>query len=455
MLDIKKQAFPIINILTLFFLLARLYIAFIQPLYSFVDDLTYISAAIHILMGQKCPALPGNACNYEHPPLAKAILAVGFTIFGRVQVVGSDPGVAANQFGGRFFSIVMASLIAPIVYLVVNKMSGNWKMAFVSSLFVLVDPLLFTLSLTAGIDVTMVFFAVLALFPYVYKTGLGPLNSFYVTGFVLGLSFLSKETAVFVIPALLCYNLLAGEGNAKARVASTLQILVGAAAVFILGLQLYDSLLTPFPTFVSQLELMLSFHVGAGPTQIISLMQYANCNPYPGLCPTNFSLVPHFLYSHLPFSIVPGTAAEFWAGTNPLDYLTYLPPVAFPTALMLVVNYPLVWMAFVWTPLVAWKLWKHEIGADEKPLLLAAMIFLWNTGSSIYVYSFLGRASFEWYILPAVPAFAIGGAYLLTRPRMPKLGFYTLLAVVLSVGLLLSPIAYHILFPQPQVCSSC
>lgn len=458
MLKADQRALSIINLLAVCFLLARLYIAYIQPLYLFVDDLTYMSAAIHMLTGVQCAPVAGNACNYEHPPLAKLFAAAGFAIFGKVMTVSPQPGitgVAANQFAGRYFSIVMASVMAPIIYLVVTKMSGNWRMAFISSLFVLVDPLLFTLSDTAGIDVTMVFFAFLALIPYVYKLKLGPINHFYLTGLVLGLSVLAKETAIFVIAALVSFVVIAGDGSLKSRIVGSTQILIGMALVFALGLQVYDSLMTPFPTFLSQIEEMASFHFGAGPTQVISLVQYSNCTAYPGLCPNNFSLVPHFLYSHLPLSFVPSYDAEFWAGANPLDFLTYLPPIAFATALVLVVNYPLVWMSYVWTPLVVWKLGKRQIGNEEKPVLLAALILIWNTVSNVYVYSFLGRNVFEWYLLPVVPAFAIGGAYIVTRQWMPKWAFYALLVVCISVGLLLTPIAYHIFFPKPQVCTSC
>jgi hypothetical protein len=370
-------------------------------------------------------------------------------------VVGSLVGIGINQLGGRIFQIIMASFMAPITYLIVNRMSGNWRMAFLAGLFVLVDPLLFSLSLTAGIDIAMVFFAELALLPYVYESHLGRVNSFFLTGFVLGLSLLSKETALFIIFAIISYNLVFGNGKSRAKLLSSAQIAAGAAVVFIVGLQLYDSFLTPFPTFLNQLQVMTSFHLGVSANQLTYLAGGSNCSLYTGLCPTDKFLVPHFLYSSLPVAFVQYAACgSCWAGTNPFDWLTYVPPVAFPTALVLAVNYPLVWMTFIWAPLGAYKRLKGRIDQDLKPVLLSLSIFLWNLASNLAIFSALDRAVFEWYILPVVPAFAIGAAYLLTRPRTPRWLLYLGTALVIGVGLLLSPFVYHILYPQPQYSSS-
>jgi hypothetical protein len=455
MLDLKKWTLPLLSAFAVVLLLTRIVIAFIEPSYSFVDDLIYVGSAIHMVLGEQCAPAAGNFCNYEHPPLAKLLIALGFEIFGRTQLVGNLPGIGINQLGGRIFQIIMASFMAPITYLVVNKMSGNWGMAFLAGLFVLVDPLLFSLSLTAGIDVAMVFFAELALLPYVYESHFGKMNSFYLTGFVLGLSLLSKETAVFIILAIISYNLLLGDGNTRARLLSSVEIVAGAVVVFIVGLQLYDSLLTPFPTFLNQLQTMASFHLSASTSQLSYLTGGSNCTQYAGLCPTDKSLVPHFLYSGLPVAFVQyAVCGSCWTGTNPFDWLFYVPPVAFPTALVLAVNYPLVWMTFVWAPLGAYRWLKGRIDQDLRPVLLSLSIFLWNLASNLVIFSALERAVFEWYILPVVPAFAIGGAYLLTRPLTPRWLLYLGTALVIGVGLLLSPVVYHILYPQPQYSSS-
>jgi len=453
--DLWKRFLLLLTILASALFLIRIAFAFVEPSYSFVDDDTYVSAAIHLLLGHQCAPVVDNVCNYEHPPLSKLLTALGFEIFGRTQVIGAEVGLGVNQLGGRFFNILMATLLVPLTYLIVKKMSGNLKMAFLAGLFVLVDPLAFTLSLTAGLDIAMVFFGMLALIPYVYGLRLGKLNSFLITGFVFGLSLLSKETAVFIIGAFVSYVLILGEGPWKSRLLGSAEVLFGAAVVFIVGLQLFDSIFTTFPSFISHLEAMVQYHLNASPVQINFLTEHSNCTLYPGLCPNNKSLVPHFLYSGLPLGIVQNTCTACWAGTNPLDWFTYFPPVSFPTALVLAPNYPLVWMSFVWVPLGAVRVARRKFDSDLKPVALAGSILVWNLASDIWLYLDVNRVVFEWYLLPVVPAFAIGGAYLLTRPSTPRWVLYLGAAAVVIVGILLSPVVYHILYPQPQYCNDC
>src|SRR5208283_3283626 len=144
----------------------HIYFAFLQPFYSFVDDLTYISAAFRMIEHFQCPPVAGNVCNYEHPPLSKLLMALGFEIFGKYSTVGSAAGTTANQFGGRFFQMLMGSFSAPVVYLIVSKVTGNWKTSFLAAVFMLVDPLYFTLASTAILDDAMAFFALLAILTY-------------------------------------------------------------------------------------------------------------------------------------------------------------------------------------------------------------------------------------------------------------------------------------------------
>ena len=112
-------------------------------------------------------------------------------------------------------------------------------------------------------------------------------------------------------------------------------------------------------------------------------------------------------------------------------------------------------MSFVWVPVALVASLKRNVTAGARPRVLAASMLCWNIGSSLWLYSSLGRAVFEWYLLPAVPAFAIGGAYILTMPRIPTWVSYALLAALLATGLLLSPMVYHLLYPQPQYCTYC
>jgi len=456
MFDLRKRAFSIIVILSFAVFIAHIYVALMQPIYDFVDDRTYLAAAFGILEGSKCPLVAGNSCNYEHPPLSKLLMALGFEIFGKTQVLGPSIGVGANQIGGRFFNMLMGSFSASILYLVVNRISGNWKMAFLSGLFLLADPLYFTLASTAELDIPMVFFALAALLPLVYGLRMGRLSGFVLSGSVFGLSLLSEESGVFVIFAILSYLLLTGSGDLRARIWACAQLAGAAALVFVVGLELFDVFFTTFPSFLGQLEVILTFHFGAGPGQLSFLVSESNCNQYIGLCPTDKSLVPHFLYSGFPLAQdFSNSCIACWAATNPLDWLTYFPPVIFPEALVMAPNYLLVWLIFAWVPVAAWRFGRLRTTQEGRALLLALLIFAWNIASDIWLFAAVGRAVFEWYLLPAIPAMAIGGAYLLTRPEIPKLISYVLMVLIIAVGLLLSPVTYHLLFPQSGGCPQC
>lgn len=188
-----------------------------------------------------------------------------------------------------------------------------------------------------------------------------------------------------------------------------------------------------FPSFIAHLSLIIQFQLGFGAKQVTALVG-SSCGQYAGLCPTDRSLVPHIISSGIPVTpIIASNCVTCWTSTNPLDWLTYFPPVISPTALVLAPNYPLVWLGFVWIPVAARSFRSLRLTGEGRALLLALSIFGWNIGSDLWIYAGLGRAVFEWYLLPAVPAFG---------------------SLVL-VGLLLSPMVFHQLYPQPQPCSNC
>jgi 4-amino-4-deoxy-L-arabinose transferase-like glycosyltransferase len=443
---LRRNLLPIICVLALVSLVLHLFFALGQQTYSFPDDLTYVSAAIHLVLGNPCAPLANNECNYEHPPLAKLVLALGFEVFGRTQVVGQEVGVGINQLGGRFFQIVMNATAAPMLFLLVRKTSKNEKMAFFAALFLLVDPLYFAVSTSALLDNAMVFFALAALLSDAYGSEFGR-GGPVLTGTLLGLSLLSKETAVFIIAAFLSYVLLVGDGGWRKAFTLGVLVSISCAAVFLVGLEAFDLAFTQFPSALSQLGVMLHFQVGTGQNQLQFLSLSADCTNPGVICPYARTLVPHFLVSQLPpWPVINGHCPECWGGTNPLDWLTYIPPVVFPTDLVLAVNYPLVWLSFAWVPLAVLSFRRLRSTPEGKVLVLALLLFLWNVGSNLWLFQGLGRGVFEWYILPAVPAFAIGGAYLVTRPSLPRPLAYALVGSVLLVAALLSPLSFAMLF---------
>lgn len=443
----RSNPLLVISLLSIAALVGHLAFALAQSTYSFPDDLTYVSSVVNLLEGKACAPQANNVCNYEHPPLAKLLIAIGSEVFGGPQAAGQQTVVGISQFGGRLFQVVMSSASAPMLFLLVRRLSGNGRMAFVAAVFLLVDPLYTALSTTLLLDNAMLFFALAAMLLHAYRAEFGKGGLLLLTGAFLGLSLLSKETAVFVIGAFVSYLLVIRDGGWRRTAVEGGAILLSCVVVFILGLEVFDLVFTRFPSFISHLQVIIQFQLGAGRSQLEFLTQTAHCAIPKAYCPYSRSLLPYLLNSRLPpWPISSEVCQQCWAATNPLDWLTYVPPVVFPTDIILAVNYPLVWLSFAWVPIAIVQISRLRVAREGRVLILALLIFLWNIASNIWIFEGLGRAVFEWYFLPAVPGLAMGGAYLVTRPRSPKWLAYAIIASVISVAALLSPLSFQILF---------
>ncbi len=145
---------------------------------------------MRLVHGQSCTivALPfSTLCNYEHPPLVKVLEALSYYMFGWAapgQVAGSVYEVPLGSVGQtlasflsfRFFQMVMGALSVALVYMIALGVSGNRKLALISSALLLLDPLFAFFSRTAYLDIPMVFFALCAYAVYFKAYRLGPLN---------------------------------------------------------------------------------------------------------------------------------------------------------------------------------------------------------------------------------------------------------------------------------------
>jgi hypothetical protein len=275
------------------------------------------------------------------------------------------------------------------------------------------------------------------------SVGAGPFSP----GRSLGLSLLSKETSVFIIAAVLSYILLADGQGWRRGAGRCAAVCVSCALVFVVGLEAFDLAFTQFPSFLAHLDLMLRFHLSAGQGQLQLLSASADCGNPGVICPYARTLVPHLLISQLPgWPVLAANCPQCWAATNPLDWLVYVPPVVFPTDIALAVNYPMVWLSFAWVPMAVVSFPSLRRTPEGKLLLLALLLFLWNVGSNLFVFEGLGRAVFEWYFLPAVPALAIGAAFIVTRPSLPKLLSYSCTVSILLAAAVLSPLSFALLF---------
>jgi hypothetical protein len=309
-----------------------------------MDELYYVPAATTIIDGIHCaPQVEG--CNMEHPPLAKALIAVGIAALGN--------GGTSLEWG-RLLPIILGTACIPLVFAIAWKFSKNKKVAYYSSLFLALDTMFFVHSSISVTDIPMIFFGLAAIVAYLYEVRISFLDKYYVAGALMGLGILSKETAVFLVATLVTFHLLRDKESLRARLYYSLKLIVVSFLVFATGLQLYDSLLTggQVPTFLNQMEYIISY----GSSLV--------CHPSGFNCPGAF----------LNVSGNPSTAI------TPLSWLVYYVPTTYfksnitvctgsscPTYVNLayygVTNMIETWSTFVWAPFAAYlfyRIWKKK-----------------------------------------------------------------------------------------------
>ena len=393
--------------------LAHLYV--IAPLgyFTVMDEHYYIFVAQEILSRTVClpqaVQLP-NTCNFEHPPLAKALIAAGISAFGD------------DTYGWRISSVLAGSLSVPLLYLIAKRLSNDRKLSLLAAGFLSLDTLFFAQSTVAMLDVPEVFFALAAFAIYLYGLRLGPVNWMVLSGAVLGLSILSKETGAFLLATLVTYHILFAGGTLRARAKGALEVVAASVLVFAVGLQVYDSLFTTYPIFTDQILYILRFGSSFKSPTPLPILSILSNNP----------LVYNFA--------VQAQGCMSCARSGPFDWLTFYYPIDFLTipmqnfTLYLTADVPIVWAVYAWVPLSALAL----VGLRGAPLsgparlgAFALVWFLWNYLPYVVLYAF-SRYMFVWYLIPAVPALSLGAAYLTTRSGFPRWLLVLYVAVVVA-----------------------
>jgi 4-amino-4-deoxy-L-arabinose transferase-like glycosyltransferase len=201
------------------------------------DEAFYVPAA-------RC-LLRGEVCNVEHPPLAKALIALGIRFLG-------DEG-----FAWRLPSIAMGTLAILFLYSLTRRLRDR-KTALLAAFLLSFETLWFTHSSIAMLDIVAVSLGLLALLWFVR-------GEWVWAGAVVGLSMLAKEVTALLIGILPLFALLQcpkALSRSALRQAGRVAFFVGASAfiVFMTGLQIYDSLYHTFPTAFAHVAHMLRYN---------------------------------------------------------------------------------------------------------------------------------------------------------------------------------------------------
>jgi predicted membrane-bound dolichyl-phosphate-mannose-protein mannosyltransferase len=205
------------------------------PTNAFIfDEAYYVPAARELLAG-----LPSNI---EHPPLAKALIALSIRIFGDV------------AFAWRLPSIVFGTLSLVVLYELTRRLADR-RTALLAAFLLGFESLWFVHSSIAMLDIPAVAIALLALLVFVRE-------QWVWAGALVGVSMLAKETTVLLVGVLPLF-VWARSANRFTREAvrqtlgAAFFVAASALMVFLAGMQVYDWLYSPYPTAFHHVAAML------------------------------------------------------------------------------------------------------------------------------------------------------------------------------------------------------
>jgi len=413
-----------------------------------MDEVFYVPEAMGVLSGEHCSTTAPN-CHMEHPYLVPALVAAGMAAFGQYNVVG-----------WRVVPALLGTFSIPLLFGIAWKVSGNKTIAYLSALLLSLDVMFFSQSSGALLDVPEAFFGIVAFFAYVIGLRFWKFDKYIISGVLLGVAGLAKETAIFIALGFLTYLVFFDETPWRSRLYNALKVILVVALVFAAGLQAYDSTLASpaVPTFVQHVNYIFSY----GSSLIANKLA---CQPTTGYW--------------CKFANDPGGAPIL-----PSDWLLYYSPVTYyatsvsvcpnvvnnvcqggqysyvALAYYGVTNLLETWTVFVWVPLVAYLLYDHfkkrqpsleqfgfqEVGGASLGLSgeikfagLALIWFLWAYLPYIGLF-FAGRVTYPFYFVPAIPAVAMGCSYWLTRKWFPR--------PLMIIYLLMVFVFFFVYFPE-------
>jgi endo-1,4-beta-D-glucanase Y len=158
----------------------------------FDDEGIYTSQAWSVLReGQLAP----YTYWYDHAP-AGWIFAAGW-----MWLTGGPHAFGSAIDSGRVFMLILHLAMVPMLYFLSRKLGASISMAALGTILFSFSPLAITYQRIFLLDNIMMFWILLSL--NLLLDGWGRLTRLILSGFAFGIAMLSKETAVFLLPAVL------------------------------------------------------------------------------------------------------------------------------------------------------------------------------------------------------------------------------------------------------------
>jgi dolichyl-phosphate-mannose-protein mannosyltransferase len=359
------------------------------PARGLIFDESYYVNAARIILGWPASAhyvdSPiGLDPNTEHPPLGKVLMAASMAVFGD------------NGIGWRVPSLIAGMVALAVVYKIVRTTDRSPWLAVLVLGLVSMDNLSFVHGRIGTLDM-------LALAPMLLGSWLALRRRWLLAGVAMGIALLMKLTALYGIGAVVLYVLLT-EGPAWWRLRRVpLRSLGGpvaftlvAVAVFTVGLGVLDARYTTFASPLDHIARMVTYGANLTAPPRVGFCPKADSEPWQWLfneCQIQYLRVDETVRAG---NKVIGSVAkiDFRGALNPL-LVGAIPLAALFTA----------WYAWrtrsqlaLWT--IAWA------AANYLPYLALAL--------------FTNRIMYIYYVLPLVPAAAVGVALLLLRGGLPR-----------------------------------
>ena len=175
------------------------------------DEIVYIEAGLRYVTG-----VPPRDVNFEHPPLAKYLIGLAYSI-------------GLNRYASSL-SVLITALFAMAI---LRSLGVGLSMSFVVSLAFVFDMLTLSMSRLMLLDVYMTMFMVIAIYLYLRWLKHGGDIYLYSSAIFMGFAIASKLTATYVALAIVFHMLIDHDIQNKFR--RLLSYLLIASTVFILS----------------------------------------------------------------------------------------------------------------------------------------------------------------------------------------------------------------------------
>jgi len=359
------------------------------------DEVYYVNAArvlLHLPVAAGAPyadSVPGTDPNTEHPPLGKVLIAGSMTLFGD------------NALGWRIPSVIAGVLAVLLLYLIVRAAGGDAWLAALAAALLALDNLALVHGRIGTLDMMLVAGMLLgawcALRGWPILAGLAfALAALVKINGVLGLG------AAILVELVLAWWARRDGGPVRPHARAVVLMAVAFVPAWFLGLWALDAAFSTYASPIAHLQHILQY--GASLTRDTALNQES----YPWQWLINEVQMNYF-------------RTDVTISVNGEAIGSY-PSVYFRGAMN-----PFVIAA---APLgVAFAIWRLVTERDRVGLWVVA----WTAATLLPLVglALVHRISYIYYVLPTLPAVAVGVALFLRRAGLPPLVVGTYLAAVL------------------------